>query len=64
MKQKGECTCGEEKSEEYFEGKLEIIGSGNGYVVLKDKDDIFVARKNLEGLSMVIGLKYFYIRKK
>ena len=35
MKQKGEYTCGEEKEEEYFEGKLEIIGSGNGYVVLE-----------------------------
>ena len=52
------------KKEEYFEGKLEIIGSGNGYVVLEDKDDIFVARKNLEGAFHGDWVKVFLYPKK
>ena len=37
------------KNAQYFDGKLEITGSGNGFVVLEDRDDIFVHRKNLKG---------------
>jgi len=37
------------KNAQYYDGKLEITGSGNGYVVLEDQEDIFVHRKNLKG---------------
>ena len=52
------------KKEEYFEGKLEVIGSGNGYVVLEDKDDIFVARKNLKGAFHGDWVKVFIYPKR
>ena len=52
------------KRQEYFEGKLEIIGSGNGYVVLEDKYDIFVARKNLKGAFHGDWVKVFLYPKK
>ena len=37
------------KNVQYVDGKLEITGNGNGYVVLEDQEDLFISRKNLGG---------------
>ncbi|MGC6423070.1 MAG: ribonuclease R [Flavobacteriaceae bacterium] len=38
-----------ENSQQLEKGSLEITGSGNGFVVMDQGDDIFIARKNLNG---------------
>ena len=53
------------RGQHFVEGVLEITGSGNGYVVLNEEEDIFVARKNLcTGFHGDRVKAYFFKRKK